>query len=247
MIEQEVSVGLAFLAGLLTFVAPCVLPVLPAYLGYISGVNMLDAQSRPQDWRRRSLFIGLSFVAGFLLIFILLGISATTIGVVLHTYRRLVHVLGGLLFVVLGIHLTGFIQIRLLSSGHQIRLEKGLTRWQYLNAFLIGLTFGFSWTPCIGPILAVILFWASQEATFWRGFVLLLSFGLGLGLPFLLLSVMADRLIRPLRRYGRLFHTLQVVAGVLIVVIGLLLISNMFGKVVAPLTRFGTLELWLID
>lgn len=245
MFQPHITFGVAFAAGLLTFVAPCVLPVLPAYLGYISGVSMMDAQARPQNWRRRAFLIGLSFVVGFLLIFVLLGIGATGIGLLLTIYRRPMQVIGGLLFILLGAHLAGLIQIRFLDRSRQVKLDKGVTRWQYLNAFLIGLTFGFSWTPCIGPVLGVILFWASQEATFWRGFFLLLSFGLGLGLPFLLLSLLAEHLIKPLRKYGRLFYYLQITAGVFVLVIGLLLVTNMFSRVVSPLTRFGTLELWL--
>ena len=245
MIDAQVSFGLAFLAGLLTFVAPCVLPVLPAFLGYLSGVNMLDANKRSKGWRWHSFFIGLSFVLGFLCIFVLLGISATTIGIFLNTYRRTMQIIGGLIFILLGLHLSGYIQINILSGHHQWHLDKGFTPWQYLNAFFIGLTFGFSWTPCIGPVLAVILFWASQAATFWRGFFLLLSFGLGLGLPFLLLSVLADRLIAPLRKHERGFSWLQKGAGILIALIGITLITGWFTMLVAPLAQYGSLEMWL--
>lgn len=241
---QTVNVFVAFLAGMVTFLAPCVLPILPAYIGYISGVTLETTSSKSE--RRRIFLNSLAFVGGFLVVFVLLGVTATWIGRWLNQYRALIQTIGGLLMILIGLHVAGVFRWKIFSRYAKFNIQKEMTRFQYVNAFLIGSVFGFSWTPCIGPVLAVILFWAGRSDTFWQGFFLLFSFGLGLGVPFLLLSLFASRFTRVLRRAGVWLERIQVVAGLIIVVMGILLIGNWLAILVRPLAALGSLETWLL-
>lgn len=241
----NLSLPVAFLAGAVTFVAPCVLPILPAYISYIAGEGMKNKEEEKSVIKSSAFIASLFFVLGFLVVFVVLGLSATSVGILLNQYRRIMQIIGGILFVLLGMHLTGIFEIGVFSRYAKINPNNHLTRYPKINAFIIGLTFGFAWTPCIGPILAVILFWASQAATFWQGFWLLLSFGLGLGIPFLILSVFTEQIMKRLRKGYKLFHIAQMIAGILIIIVGILLVFNLLGQIAAPLQQFGNLEIWL--
>ncbi|MCH7988308.1 MAG: sulfite exporter TauE/SafE family protein [Planctomycetes bacterium] len=184
----------------------------------------------------------LLFTLGFLVVFVVLGIMAQSAGRFLNTYGRPIQIVGGLLFILLGMHLAGIFSLNIFRKQVQFKINNHLTKYQYVNSFLVGLIFGFGWTPCIGPVLAVILFWASQSGTFWKGFWLLLSFGLGLAIPFLILSLFTEKLMRYLRKMQKGFRIAQIVAGLLVIIIGILLIGNWLGYLVAPLVQYGTLE-----
>ena len=242
---STVNLGIAFLAGMLTFVAPCVLPVLPAYIGYISGISLQQREQEHKVLKSKVFFNSLFFVLGFLVVFVVLGIAAQSAGAFLYKYGRAIQLVGGLLFILLGAHLAGVFQLSMFNKHAQFHISNHLTRFQYLHAFLVGLVFGFGWTPCIGPVLAVILFWASQTATFWKGFWLLLSFGLGLGVPFLILSLFTEVIMKQLRKLQKSFRGLQIFAGLLIMFVGILLIGDWLYLLTGPLTKFGTLQQWL--
>lgn len=242
----SVSLGIAFLAGMLTFVAPCVLPVLPAYLSYIAGVGLQKKGANKSLLKSNTFISSIFFVLGFLVVFVLLGLGASSAGILLNQYRRLIQTIGGVFFILLGLHFAGVFKIAFFSKYKKINLERHFTRFPKVNSFLVGLTFGFAWTPCIGPVLAVILFWASQAGTFWSGFWLLLSFGLGLGIPFIILSLFTESIMKRLRKASKAFYYAQVVAGLIIIVIGVLLIGNWLYLLTGPLLKFGTLESFLI-
>ena len=241
---NTITFGIAFLAGMLTFVAPCVLPILPAYIGYISGIGLQD-QEHKKVLKSKVFLNSLAFTLGFLIVFIVLGVFAQSAGHFLNNYQRPIQIVGGLLFLLLGAHLAGIFSLSVFNKHAQLHVSNHVTKYQYVNAFLVGLVFGFGWTPCIGPVLAVILFWASQSDTFWKGFWMLLSFGLGMGLPFLLLSLFTEQIMKRLRKMQKAFKYAQVIAGLLVIFVGLLLIFNLLGAVSAPLLKYGTLELWL--
>lgn len=241
---NTINFGIAFLAGMLTFVAPCVLPVLPAYIGYISGVGLQEKEEK-KILKSKTFLTSLFFTLGFLIVFVVLGMTAQTAGQFLNAYQRPIQIVGGLLFLLLGAHLAGIFSLKVFNKHAQFHISNHFTKYQYLNAFLIGLVFGFGWTPCIGPVLAAILFWASQAETFWKGFFLLLSFGLGLGLPFLLLSLFTEQIMKRLRKMQKAFKVGQILAGVIIIVVGALLILDKLYVITAPLLKYGTLETWL--
>lgn len=239
---QTMNLGIAFLAGMLTFIAPCVLPILPAYIGYISGVGLQDSSGKKKILKSKVFLNSLMFTLGFLVVFVVLGVMAQSAGRFINTYGRPIQIVGGLLFILLGMHLAGIFSLNIFRKHAQFKLNNHLTKYQYVNSFLVGLIFGFGWTPCIGPVLAVILFWASQSDTFWKGFGLLLSFGLGLGIPFLILSLFTEKLMGYLRRMQKGFRIAQIISGLLVIILGVLLIGDWLGYLTAPLAQYGTLD-----
>ena len=242
---NTINVGIALLAGAASFFAPCVAPIVPAYIGYFTGVGLTDTSATHRRWRivRYSLLSVLGFVG----VFALLGLTATSIGNVFAAHRALIARAGGVVMVLLGLFLLGVFKVPALYRERKLNIHDKLTRYQGVNAALLGVTFGLAWTPCIGPVLAVILFLASQAETAVQGMVLMMAFGVGLGLPFLVLSLFVDRLLPYLRKSQRLQKGVHILSGLVIVLFGLLLATNLLGRVVAPLVQFGSLELLFID
>ncbi len=222
-------------AGLLSFVSPCVLPLLPAYLGYMTGLTADELQGR-QDAATRAHVLGrsLAFVLGLSLVFTLLGASASAAGRVLLQYQVIVLRLAGVLVVILGLHTLGLIRMPLLYR--EKRLSFGGTDGTYLGALLLGAAFAAGWTPCIGPFLAGLLALASQEQTVGRGMLLLFVYGLGLGIPFVVAGLALGTSLRLLRGVKARMQVLELVSGFVLVGMGLLIFSDRLSLVSAWLT-----------
>lgn len=233
----------AYFAGLLTFFAPCHLPLVPAYVTYVAGVSLQAAEQN----KKRLVMSSVSFVGGFLVIFVLLGIGASAIGRTLLPHRDLIRIIGGVLIILVGANLAGLFNIPWLNATKRMAIPQNVTRFAYLNSFLIGLAFGFSWTPCIGPVLAVILFWASQTESVWRGAILLFFYGLGLATPFFLISIGIGRATEWIKRYQSTLHKMTVVAGYILIMVGALLIGNWLNVISGRFIRFGSPELYFFD
>ena len=216
----------AFAAGLASFVSPCVLPIVPGYLSFISGVNVTqlrDGQA-PSDLVRRVAVTSLFFILGFSTVFVTLGAAATLIGYYLQQYKRVLGMVGGLLVIVMGLHTAGVIRIPwLLYEKRAAVRERPLG---LLGAYVVGLAFGFGWTPCIGPILGAILVVAAQQETVGQGVVLLASYSAGLGVPFLASALAIQRFFRTSGRLKRHMVLVERVSGALLVAVGLLLVTN---------------------
>jgi len=243
---SSISLVTAFVAGLVSFVSPCVLPIVPGYLSFISGVNVAQfkGEAAPAHVLRRVTVTSLAFVLGFSTVFVSLGAAATLVGYYLQTYKRELAFVGGAIVVVLGLHTAGFVKIPWLLYERRAEVrEKPLG---LAGAYLVGLAFGFGWTPCIGPILGGILVYASQQDTVAKGVVLLSSYSAGLGVPFLLASMAIHRFFRASGAIKRHMHAVEVVSGVLLIAVGALLMSNRlevlarwFAKAFPALTRIG--------
>lgn len=227
---SNVNFLIAFLAGLVSFLAPCVLAIVPVQAAGLAGSGG-STQTGP-FYQKRGFVNGFFFVLGFLLVFMLLGAFANTLGRFLGPWRLSIVKAGGVFLVILGLQVLGLLRIGFLKRTFIFSLDRQLAKWGKPQAFLVGVTLGFAWTPCIGPVLAVILFWSSQLATFWQGFFLLLAYGLGLAIPFLLVSIFIDRFWGFLFKLKRLGYLLNLFLGVLIVLIGVLLISGRFGLLI---------------
>ena len=230
---DNVSVFAAFLAGLVSFLSPCVLPLVPGYISIISGSSLDQLKARAQDASlfRAVLLNSIMFIVGFSITFILLGASATWIGQVLVSRMRLLGQLAGLILIVFGIHLMGIFKINFLYKDkrfHNVEKPRGL-----LGALVLGLAFAFGWTPCIGPILAGILTLASTKQTVTQGMFLLATYSAGLGIPFLLTSLALNRFLTFYSRFKRHFHAVEVVSGALVVAVGVLILTG-------SLTRLAT-------
>ena len=235
----------AFVAGLLTFFATCLLPVLPVYLAYLGGqaLKTNDPSSRERRdlrslnfWQRHLVVNSLVFIAGFIIVFVILGLSVTTIGGWLNTRRLLFQQLGGWFLIALGVYSLEIIKIPALFKSWQWQPPASLrnTKW---GAFLLGVTFAFAWTPCIGPILGSILILASQSAERLYGVILLLVFGLGLALPFLLVGIFFQWLQPWLQKLGRLTLAWRWLFGLLMIFVGILLVIG----------RLGLLSAWALS
>jgi cytochrome c-type biogenesis protein len=223
---ESVSVVAALLAGLVSFVSPCVLPIVPGYLSFISGVNVaqLKDQEPPPALTWRVFGTALAFVLGFSTVFVSLGAAATLVGAVMQEHKRALGIVGGIVIVVLGLHTMGLVKIDWLLAEKRATVHSrplGL-----LGAYVVGLAFAFGWTPCIGPILGAILLYASQQETVRHGVFLLAAYSLGLGLPFLAAALAINGFFRVFGRLRGSMRTIEVVAGALLVGVGALLLTD---------------------
>lgn len=213
----------AFLAGLLSFLSPCVLPVVPSYLSYVTGISGVAEMQR-----RRHLAVvhAALFVLGFTLIFVALGATATALGRLLNAYQHWLERVGGLLILVFGLYCVGALKIGFLSR--EARFDLGDKPLGYLGSVLAGMAFGAGWTPCIGPILGSILVYTSSRADFGQGLVLLLAYSLGLAVPFLVAAWALEWFLRWMQRFRRYIGWVERIAGVLLIAFGLLLLTGTF-------------------
>jgi cytochrome c-type biogenesis protein len=227
---DNVSVFAAFSAGLISFLSPCVLPLVPGYISIISGFSLdqLKANEKNKSLFRSVLLNSVFFIVGFSITFILLGASATWIGQLLVSRMRLLGQFAGLILIVFGIHLMGIFKINFLYKDKRFHnVEKPRGAW---GALVLGLAFAFGWTPCIGPILAGILTIASTKQTVTEGMFLLAVYSAGLGIPFLLTSLALNRFLSFYGRFKRHFHAVEVVSGALVVAIGVLILTGSLAR-----------------
>jgi len=213
-----------FLAGVISFFSPCVLPLVPAYVSYITGELVTDSSAgKPLYARLPALALSLFFVLGFSVVFIILGASASVLGQSLLKYRYETNIIGGAIIVVFGLFMTGFIKLPVLQRDTRFHVKLGSGP---VSAFVLGLAFGFGWTPCIGPVLGAILTASAVTATLNQGIALLSVYALGLSLPFLAAALFADKFLTRLKGMRRMGKTLHTVAGVILVVTGIAMITG---------------------
>jgi cytochrome c-type biogenesis protein len=222
--DGSVSFMMAFVAGVLSFLSPCVLPLVPSYLGFITGMTLDDLSAGAH--RRGAMLHALLFVLGFSIIFLLLGASATYLGRILFHYQDWIARVGGVLIVIFGLHLLGVLRLNMLLRERRFQLNTRPAG--YLGAVGAGLVFGAGWTPCIGPVLGAVLTYASARATMSGGILLLGSYALGMAIPFLLAAFATGSFLDTSKRLRRLLPALERVSGGILLVAGLLLASGSF-------------------
>lgn len=225
---QHLSVALAFGAGILSFVSPCVLPLFPAYLSFITGISSADLHQAGTIRRQRYRIMGhaLCFISGFSLIFIALGVSFSVLSSFLRTHLDLLQRLGGMFIIFFGLVLIGVFRVPLLMRTVSFQVHRSPAG--YLGAFLVGVSFAAGWTPCIGPILGSILLVASTTAEVHRGVVLLSAYSLGLALPFFLSALAVPVFFQAFGRFARYLRGVEVAGGVILVLVGGLLFTGYF-------------------
>jgi cytochrome c-type biogenesis protein len=226
----DISFLAAFGAGILSFISPCVLPLVPGYISFVSGVSFdqmqaADAASRAAT-RRQMLITSLAFVLGFSIVFISLGASATAIGHVLRHQKTILERIAGAVIVIFGLHLAGVFRIKWLDKD--TRVQTSGRPASPIGAFLVGLAFAFGWTPCIGPILGGILAIAGSKNSVGEGVGLLAVYSAGLGIPFLATSLAIDRFFVASKRIRKYYKPIEIVSGALLVVLGVLIFTNRF-------------------
>ena len=216
----------AFIAGLLSFLSPCVLPLIPSYITYITGLSFADLQAEhpTHKVRQQTIIHSLLFIAGFTTVFVLLGASATFIGNYLQSHMGLLRKIGGLLIIIFGVHVTGIFDIGMLLGEKRLTIHRKPAG--YLGSFIVGIAFAAGWTPCIGPILASILMVAATEETIYHGIALLLIYSMGLGLPFFLASLAMHQFLVFFNRFKKYIRIFELVTGIFLIIVGLLLFTN---------------------
>lgn len=225
---ENVSIIMALLAGLASFLSPCILPMIPSYLAFITGIS-LEELSQDQNLKkvRKSVITNsLFFILGFSILFIAMGASATFLGKFLSRNIRWLEIIGGSLVVILGLHFAGLFKIKFLDREKKIHLNKkplGL-----FGTVLVGMAFGAGWTPCVGPILGSILTMAAATQDITKGIILLISYSIGLGIPFLLAGLLIHKFFEYFKTIQKYFRVITLVGGILLVIIGILLITGYF-------------------
>jgi len=225
---MDLSINAAILAGLLSFFSPCVLPIVPGYLGYLGSL-----QSNSNDGgaakRFRLVMASLFFVAGFITVFLLIGISSTVVGSLLARHMVLFQQIAGALIFVLGVHFLGLIQLGWLNR--EMRYMPNFKSGGVLTSYVVGLAFGFGWTPCVGPVLATIFLVVASSAESHDGLFLLLAYGLGIGLPFIAVAFFAEAFTKRFRGLSTLAPIAKYTLGVLMVLTGIVMISGKMNDV----------------
>lgn len=216
----------AFLAGVISFLSPCVLPLVPGYVSLISGAGLEELKQQDSRLMRAVMLNSLMFIAGFTIVFIALGAVASTLGQITRQYYGLLTRVAGVIIIIFGLHLTGILPIKFLYADKRLHGLQG--NRTALGAFLVGFAFAFGWTPCIGPILTVILAFAASQETVLKGALLLWVYSLGLAVPFLLTSIGIDRFLAFYTRFRRHLHKVEVASGVLLIAIGALIFTRHF-------------------
>jgi cytochrome c-type biogenesis protein len=221
----------AFVAGLIMFLAPCTLPLLPAYLGFISGVSLDDMKDpqKAKSARRKIIFNGIFFILGFSVIFILFGTLAGFLGQELAPFRIWFGRIGGVLVVLFGLFMLGVFRIPALQMDRRLKLPSFLKIGRPESSFIIGSAFAFGWTPCVGPILASILLLASTSSTAFQGAFLLAVFSLGLAVPFILVAVLYARATSLISKGTKYLNIVSIIGGIFLIILGVLLLTDNFG------------------
>lgn len=228
----SLSLFVAFTAGVLSFLSPCVLPLVPSYIGFLTGMTLPEMSGR----RRAALVHALLFVAGFSLVFVLLGATATALGRALNYYQLWLQRIGGVLIIAFGLVCLGVIKVGFLGQERRVQVEQ--KPLGYLGSVLVGMAFAAGWTPCIGPVLGAILGLAATAQDLSRGMLLLAVYSAGLALPFLIAAVALETFLEWFQRFRPFLPWVMRVSGVLLIFVGILLVSGEFTRLAGWLQRF---------
>lgn len=228
VLTQTVSYSAAFLAGMLSFVSPCLLPLVPAYFVFISGYSIEELTNEPGSAvRRRIIGATLTFVAGFSVVFVLMGATASFIGSMVVEYKDIIRIAGGLVIIALGVHMTGIIRFHILDTEKRVAFTR--KPLHLAGIFIVGMAFAAGWSPCIGPLLGSILMVAGTRETIAQGIGLLGIYSAGLAVPFILVSIFVPAVLKIVRSANRALRFAGPAAGILLIGIGLILVTDTFG------------------
>jgi cytochrome c-type biogenesis protein len=236
--DQNISLLAAFAAGFLSFVSPCVLPLIPGYISFVSGVSVEEMRSdTPAATSRLQIFLtSLAFVIGFSIVFIALGASATAIGKFMFAKLPLLSKIAGVILIIFGLHTMGVFRLAFLETEKRVHAQRKPAG--PLGALVVGIAFAFGWTPCIGPILGGILAIAGSKSSVNEGITLLAVYSLGLGIPFLITSLAINQFFGAARKIRRYYHAIELTSGALLIAIGLLIVTGQLTIIVRYLEPY---------
>ena len=235
----DISLFLAFAAGLLSFVSPCVLPLVPSYVTYITGLTLEELTSETERARVRGTIIvnSLLFIGGFSAVFIAFGASASLAGQLLLTYQDFIRKLGGVLIIVFGLYVMGLLKLKFLMADKRIHFTSRPAG--YVGSFLIGVAFAAGWTPCVGPILGTILLYASTTDSMLTGIQLLTSYSMGIGLPLFITALAIDSFLNYFKKIKGYMYGISMASGIFLVLVGVMLYTNSLTLLTSALERNG--------
>ncbi len=241
MANENISYVVAFTAGLLTYLSPCLLPLIPSFVAYITGVSFSDLEDLKKrgEVRRKTIIHSLLFILGFSIIFILLGLTATFVGKLLFGYQKAIRIGGGILIIIFGLYLTGLLKLDFLIKERRFKVQaKGAS---YLGSFLIGVTFAAAWTPCAGPILGSILVLAGTKVSVVEGAKLLGVYSLGIALPFFITALAVNYFLGYFKKFQKVIGAINIIGGIFLIIIGILVATNYLsvisGRLLGAFTR----------
>jgi cytochrome c-type biogenesis protein len=214
---KEISIFIAFLAGFISFISPCVLPLVPAYVSYITG-------STSEGGKIFTLIRAIGFVIGFSIIFILMGASASYFGQIFAYYKPLFTKISGILIIIFGLHMSGLMKFNLLYKQFRVSEPKEVSNW--VSSIVMGMAFAAGWTPCVGTVLASILLYAGTEATLNSGIMLLICYSLGLGIPFIITAIFINSFTKLSPQINRYLPLVSKLSGIIMIIFGILLFFN---------------------
>jgi cytochrome c-type biogenesis protein len=244
---QGMSWAVAFLAGLASFFSPCILPIIPSYLAFITGLSLseLTADKKSAKIRKTTVVSTLCFIMGFSVVFVSLGAGASKIGLLLQQHMEIISKVAGVIVVIFGLYIMGVLKLSFLTKHKQIEVKSKPAG--YIGSFLIGIAFSLGWTPCVGPILGTILLVASQSDTIWQGIYLLCFYSLGIAIPFLLTAIAVDSALGYFTKIKKHMRKINIAAGILLILVGILIftgsLSSFVNEYLAP--DFDDDEEWL--
>ena len=241
----NISIFVAFSAGFLSFVSPCVLPLVPSFVTYITGLTFEDITSAKDKTRVRYITItnSLAFIGGFSFVFVLLGASATFLGEAFLAYQDIIQKIGGILIVILGLYIMGIIKLNFLSSEKKFHIENKPAG--FIGSFLVGMAFAAGWTPCVGPILGSILLYASTTGSVAKGMGLLAVYSLGLGLPFFISALAINSFIATFKAMSRYMRWINILSGAFLILVGIMIFTDSFTFLTSWFQKYGIG--WSID
>jgi cytochrome c-type biogenesis protein len=236
---SDVSFPMAFLAGVLSFLSPCVLPLVPAYVSFITGVSLdeLKHSRKIPETIAKTMPNTIAFILGFSTIFVSLGASSSLIGNMLLKYQDHLRIAGGILTIIFGFFIAGFIKLDFLMREKRFHIDKGPAG--YIGAFFIGMSFAAGWTPCIGPILGSILIYASSKASAAYGLKLLSVYSLGLAIPFILSTLAINVFLAYTRKIHKFMRVIMIISGLILIAFGIMLLTNRMGQLSALFPDLG--------
>jgi cytochrome c-type biogenesis protein len=236
---KDISFPLAFLAGILSFLSPCVLPLLPSYVSFITGISFEDLTVGVDRKRIRYLTItnSIAFISGFSALFISLGLSSSAIGRVLYEYLDLIRIIGGILVIIFGLFIAGFLKFNFLMKDKKLHLSGKPAG--YIGTFIVGMTFAAGWSPCIGPFLGTILLYAGSKGSTVYGLKLLSVYSLGLAVPFFISALAINSFLSSSKKLVRYMRVIMIVSGLLLIVFGIMLLTDHIKYLAKILPDFG--------
>jgi len=234
ILENNVSAIVVFLEGMASFLSPCILPLMPVYLSYLTGGTLDEIESGDAKLRKKTIINSIGFLLGLTMVFIALGATATTLGRFLYFNSNIIRKVGGIIIIAFGLFHMGVLKINLLSK--EKRLNLNIKSPRFINAVVLGMAFSFGWTPCIGPILGSVLMMAASMETYLSGVLLLTVYSLGFSLPFLLTAVFFSWILKKFDNLDKYLKTIKIISGVLLVIMGILVYTNYVYKISSLIT-----------